>query len=46
MVPMAIGISESTGNTRIYSNNNIRDFIRDPDGYRDREIRGKYMVLV
>jgi hypothetical protein len=33
---MAIGITENTGNARIISNNNIRDFIRET-----REISGK-----
>ena len=33
--------TESTGNARINSNNNIRGFIRDPDSYRDCGIRGE-----
>ncbi len=38
--------SESTGYARMVSNNNIRDFIRDPDSHRDRGIRGKYILQV
>ena len=33
-VPMAIWNTESTGNARIVSNNNLRDFISDPDGHQ------------
>ncbi len=35
------GFTENTGNARIVSNHQIRDFIRDI-----RETRGKYMFLV